>query len=184
MKLIEMKNWELRASEEVWGLIPFKKLLDRDSTEEKQIANKEILFVFFYCDIKSNYLQMSEVKRAEEIKKDIGLPADWEKDAEIDAAIELYKKLSTTVIGKLYRQASKAASDVGDYLENTKELLNERDMNNKPVTDISKITTAIQRVPKLMADLRAAYNEVVKEQESLEGKKKGSQTMNMFEDGI
>jgi hypothetical protein len=184
MKLVEMKNWELKPSEEVWGLLPFKALLDRDDTEEKEIATKELLFIFFWCDIKSDYIQIDEENREEEIAKDIGLPKGWVKDHVIDEAIELFEKLSGSVIQRLYRQTLQAASDIGDYLENTKEVLAERDMNNKPVTDISKVTGAIQKIPKLMADLSAAYKEVIKEQENLEGKKKGSQTFNIFERGL
>ena len=184
MKLVEFKNWELTASEEIWGLTPFAKLLKRDKTKDKEQANKELLFIFFFCDIKSNYLQMNQVDRIEEIKKDIGLPEDWKIDPDLQQAIDLYIKLTGSVIEKLYRQATKAASDVGDYLENTDQLLAERDMNGKPVTDITKITASIDKVPRLMANLRAAYEEVVKEQRSTEGRKKGSQTMNTFEDGL
>ena len=35
-----------------------------------------------------------------------------------------------------------------------------------------------------MADLKAAYKEVVKEQEDNENKKKGSKSFNTFEDGF
>lgn len=184
MKLITVKNWELQASEETWGLIPFKTLLERDKTKEKEIANKELLFIFFYCDIKSDYINMPPHQREEEIKKDVGLPEEWVIDDDMRQAIDLYEKLTSSIIQKLYKQAIKSASDVGDYLENTKKLLEERDANGKPVTDISKITASIQRVPKLMSDLKAAYSEVIKEQESTEGRKKGSQTMNTFEDGL
>lgn len=184
MKLVQMKNWELIASEEIWGLGPFKKILERDKTKDKTKAHKELLFIYFYCDIKSDYLQLSEAYREQEIKNDIGLPSGWKKDDVIADAIKLYEDRSVSVIGKLYKQASKAASDIGDYLENTKELLDERDVNGKPIYDISKITAAIDKVPKLMANLKAAYKEVVKEEESLEGRKKGSQTMGMFEDGL
>lgn len=184
MKLIEMRNWEIKTSEELWGLVPFSELLKRDKTKDKQLAMKELLFVYFFVDVKSDYLQLDPITREKEIKKDIGLPEDWELDKVVSDCIELYEKLTTSVIQKLYRQTIKAASDIGDYLENTKSLLDERDLNGKPVTDISKITMAIQRVPKLMSDLSAAYKEVVKEQESMEGKKKGSQSFNTFEQGL
>jgi hypothetical protein len=63
-------------------------------------------------------------------------------------------------------------------------LLAERDAQGKVVTDIAKITASAQKVPKLMADLKAAHKEVVKEQEDLDNRKKGSRSMNMFEDGL
>lgn len=177
-----MKNWELVASEELWGLTPFKDILERDESEDKELAMKELLYIFFSSDIKSDYLSiLSSTERTNEIKKDISLPADWEPDPLVLSAMDMYEKLSSSVIQKLYKQTLKAASDIGDYLENTKALLAERDVNGKPVYDIAKITAAIQKVPKLMQDLNSAYKEVVKEQEDLSNKKKGSQTMNTFE---
>lgn len=179
-----MKNWNLQASEEVWGLLPFKKILDRDKTKNKERAFAELLFVWYFCDIKSDYLSISEKNRIKELKKDIdGLGDKWEPDKIIWDAVEFYNK-QETILQRIYRQTSKAANDVGDYLENTKTLLEERDVHGKPVTDISKITASIQRIPKMLSDLKAAYKEVVQEQEDISGKKKGSRTFNTFEEGL
>jgi hypothetical protein len=126
MKLFQMNNWQLTTSEELWGLLPFKKILERDRSKDKELANKEILFVYFFCDIRSDYIIHSDDIKTEEIKKDIGLPKTWEVDKVIEDAIDLYKKRSETVIQKLYKQSLKAASDIGEYLENTKQLLDEK----------------------------------------------------------
>ena len=185
MKLLEMKNWQLQASEEIWGLLPFAKILKRDKTKDKTTANKELLFIYFFCDVKSDYTTITdESERVSEIAKDIGLPEDWKPDNHVFHAIDIYNKRSQTVIQKLYKQTLKAASDVGYYLNNTKQLLDERDTNGKPVYDISKITAAIEKVPKLMKNLQEAYKEVVKEQEDNSNKKKGSKSFNVFEEGI
>lgn len=184
MKLFQFKDWTLVVSEEAWGLSAFNTLLKRDKTKEKVIANAEMLFVWFWCDIKSEYITMDEETRLQELTQDIAaLPKKWIKDKAIDDAIELYRKFET-ITEKLYRQSYLSATAIGDYLEMTKELLAERDVHGKPVTDISKITTANGKMPKLMADLKAAYKEVVKEQVDNENKKKGSQTFNLFENGF
>jgi hypothetical protein len=128
---------------------------------------------------------MKEELRIEELKKDIpGLGEKWVVDGLIEEAIALYRKLSQTVIEKLYLQSLQSASDIGDYLEHTAALLAERDNYGKPTIDIGKITMAVQKVPKLMADLKSAYKEVIKEQEDNENKKKGSKKFNTFEDGF
>jgi hypothetical protein len=180
-----MEKWQLTVSEEVWGLSAFNKLLQRDKSKTKERANAEMLFIFYFCDIKSDYLTMKEELRIEELKKDIpGLGEKWVVDGLIEEAIALYRKLSQTVIEKLYLQSLQSASDIGDYLEHTAALLAERDNYGKPIIDISKITMAVQKVPKLMADLKSAYKEVIKEQEDNENKKKGSKKFNTFEDGF
>jgi hypothetical protein len=185
MKLFEMKNWQLVVSEEVWALQPFSKILKRDKSKDKVVATAEIAYVWYFSDIKSDYLLLTEEERISELKKDIaGLPKNWEPDSVVKEAIDLYKSKSITVIQKLYQQSLKSASDIGNYLENTDVLLAERTERGIPVTDISKITNAVQKVPKLMADLKSAYKEVVKEQEDTANKKKGSQSFNLFENGI
>jgi hypothetical protein len=183
MKLFEMKDWKLYISEEVWGLVPFNKILKRDKTKEKEIAFKEVLFIYYFCDIRSDYLTMEEDVRLVEIKHDIGLPVGWSIDYIVQEAMDIYMK-HDSVLETLYRQTLKATSAVGKYLENAEALLAERDRYDKPTNDISKITTAIQKVPKLMSDLKSAYKEVVKEKEDTDNKKKGSKAFNTFEDGL
>jgi len=184
MKLFKLERWQLIVSEETWGLLPFKKLLDRDKDKDKSQALKEMLFVYYYSDVKSDYLTMEEDVRLIEIKKDIGLEESWEIDPEIQAAIDFYKSRSRSIIGQLYEDTLISAQAIGSYLRNTKELLYERDNNGRPVNDISKITNAVQKVPKLMGDLKSAYKEVVKEQEDNENKTKGSRSFNTFEEGF
>ena len=183
MKLFTLKNWQLQVSEEAWGLLPFGNILKRDKSKEKELANKEMLFVYFYSDIRSKYIIMKHEDRVSEIKKDIGLPADWEVDEVIQNAIDFYTS-EESALERLYKQTLTAVQAIGDYLENSKELLAERDNHGKPVYDISKITTSVQKVPKLMKDVKDAYKEVVKEIEDTENKKKGSRTFNTFEEGL
>lgn len=183
MKLFEMKNWELTVKEEAWGLAPFAKILKRDKTKDKVKALKDMMFVWHYSDIKSDfqYITNSEEK-TNVIKKELGLPDTWKLDSVIKDAIRCYEEHSVTIIQKLYMNSLISAQEIGNYLANTKALLAERDNSGKPIYDISKITTANEKVPKLMTNLKAAYKEVVKEQEDMDNRKKGSKTMNMFED--
>ena len=184
MKLFEMKNYNLIVSEEAWGYIPFNKLLKRDKSKNKEIAFKELLFIWNYCDIKSDYIFINnkEVKISE-IKKDIGLPIKWKIDKDVQAAINFYNKFITT-IEQLYRNTLMASDAIGNYLSNTKALLAERDVSGKPVNDINKMVGAVQKVPKLMSDLKAAYKEVVKEQKETQGRTSGSKSHNLFEEGL
>lgn len=179
-----LNNGVLQVDDNLWALLPFKKVLKRDKSREKDNALKEMLFIHYYCDIKSNYLIMDPKTRVEEIKKDIGLKDDWKIDSTIQEAMDFYESRSLTVIGKLYRNTLKAANDVSDYLALTDVLLAERDDRNKPVNDISKITMAIGKIKGIMQDLKAAEKELIKEQVETEGRMKGKQQMGMFEMGL
>ena len=117
MKIFEMKDYNLQVDETAWGLSPFKAILKRDKNRNKELAFKEMLFIYFYVDIKSDYMYITDNSvRLQEIKKDIKLPDDWKIDSVIQEAIDFYIKMSITPTAKLYKSALKAADDVDKYL--------------------------------------------------------------------
>lgn len=185
MKLFEMKDYVLNVSEEAWGLLPFKAILKKDKSRNKETAFKEMLFIYFYSDIKSDYMYISNKKeREEEIKKDIGLDPNWTQDEKVKEAISFYEKMSITPTAKLYQSSLKSVDDISKYLEKTDVLLSERTDKGTVVTPLNQITASIKLVPIIMRDLKAAYKELMAEQKELEGRTKGSKALNIFEDGI
>ena len=179
-----LRDYVLTVEDNMWGLIPFKKILKRDKSRDKDRALKEMLFIYYYSDIKSDYLIIDSKFRIEEIKKDIGLPEDWKIDSVLQEAIDFYEERSLTVVGKLYKNALVAANDISDYLTKTKELLEERDEKGKPVTTLTTIVGGISKIKTVMQDLKAAEKELIKERIETEGKMKGKQSMGMFELGL
>jgi hypothetical protein len=180
-----MKDYNLHVSEETWGLLPFKTILKRDKNRNKETAFKEVLFIYYYTDIRSDYVYLTDDKeRTVEIIKDIGLPADWKVDSVIQEAISFYKSKSISPIAKLYKSSLKAADDISKYLEQADELLAKRTDKGSVVTPLSTVTSALKAVPGIMKELKAAYKEVLAEQKELEGRTKGSRTMGLFEDGF
>lgn len=184
MKLFEIKDYNLCVTDEAWGLLPFKAILKKDKGRNKEIAFKEMLFIYYYTDIRSDYMYITNNKeREKEIIKDIGLPETWTQDKVVQEAIEFYNKFITP-IQKLYKSSLKSVDDVSKYLERTDELLNERTDKGGVVTALNTITASLKLVPGLMKDLKAAYKEVLAEQKELEGRTKGSRTMGLFEEGL
>ena len=179
-----LKDHVLTVEDNVWGLLPFKKILKRDKSRDKDRALKEMLFIYYYCDIKSDYLIIDSKFRKEEIIKDIGLPDDWKIDSTMQEAIDFYEERSLTVIGKLYKNALLAANDISEYLTKTKELLEERDDKGKPVTTLTTIVGGISKIKVVMQDLKAAEKELIKERIETEGRMKGQQQMGMFEGSL
>ena len=179
-----LKEYVLTVEDNMWGLLPFKKILKRDKSRDKDRALKEMLFIYYYSDIKSDYLIIDSKFRIEEIKKDIGLPEDWRIDSVLQEAIDFYEERSLTVVGKLYKNALAAANDISEYLTKTKELLEERDDKGKPVTTLTTIVGGISKIKTVMQDLKAAEKELIKERIETEGRMKGQQQMGMFESGL
>lgn len=180
-----LKEGVLTVEDQLWALSPFKKILKRDKSRTKDMALREMLFVYYYTDIKSDYLIMSDSKiRETEIKKDIQLPNEWKIDETIQEAIEFYESKSLTVIGKLYKDALTSIHEMSEYLRDTGNLLRERTSSGSTVTTLAMITSAQEKLPKIMQNLKAAEKEVLKERTELEGRMKGSRSMGMFEDGL
>ena len=179
-----LRDYVLTVEDNMWGLIPFKKILKRDKSRDKDRALKEMLFIYYYSDIKSDYLIIDSKFRIEEIKKDIGLPEDWRIDSVLQEAIDFYEERSLTVVGKLYKNALAAANDISEYLTKTKELLEERDDKGKPVTTLTTIVGGVSKIKTVMQDLKAAEKELIKEKIETEGRMKGQQAMGLFEAGI
>lgn len=185
MRLFEFKDYVLTVREELWGLSPFKKILKRDKSRTKETALKEVLFVYYFCDIKSDYMIMSDLEvRTNEIKKDIELPVDWKLDETMNEAITFYESRTLTIIGKLCMNAMKAGNDISEYLSHTDTLLAERDDRGKPVHTLTGIVGGLAKIKTIIADLNTAEKEIIREQFDTENKMKGSKTMGMFEDGI
>jgi len=185
MNLFKLVNWQLEVDEVAWGLEPFHKLLVRDKSKGKERALKDMLFIYYFADIRSDYLYITdENQRIKSICKDMNLPSKWKIDATLQTAIDLYIERSTTVIRKLYQAASKSADAVALHLSNTKALLKERDDRGKPVHTINTITAALKQVPTIMKDLKEAEKQVIKEKNDVSGKQKGAKTFGMFEEGL
>lgn len=178
------KDGILTIGVEAYSLLPFKAIWDRDKSKDKSIALKELAFIYFYCDIKSNYMITPEEFRESEISRDVGLNDDWKIDGTIQVAIDYYNKHSKSIISKLYEASVKSANDVAEYLNGTDILLRDRDKNDKPTYTISAITTGLKSIPVIMRDLKSAYKEVIKETSDNDDKKKGKQQYNTFETGL
>ena len=90
MKLFEMKDYSLCVTDEAWGLLPFKAILKKDKNRNKEIAFKEMLFLYHFIDIRSDYSYLvNDNEREKEIIKDIGLPEDWKIDAVVSEGIKI-----------------------------------------------------------------------------------------------
>lgn len=182
MKLFEFDklSYKVHVSEEAFLLAPFKAIYKRDKSRTKNKAISELAYVWFFTDITSPYLSTIDLKeRQEEIIRDLELPDGWKPDKVIDTAIDYYRERSRTITQHLYEAAMIAASAVNDVFARAEELIK---MSKDEIAASEKVINALGKVPGIMAGLKKAEKELIKEIEDKEGKKKGSQTFNTFED--
>jgi len=181
----ELVRGVLSVTPETWGYLPFKRLLDRDDTEDKGDSLLEMLFIWQYASVGSDYeFLRDDGERELTIKRDIGLSKKWKIDKDMKAAIEFFKDRSQTALTELYDATVSSVNAISNYLNKTEELLNERDRYNKPITKLSDVTAALKSVKVIMRDVKDAYKEVIKESKEIDDKRIGKQTFNTFEEGL
>lgn len=165
-------------------LIPFKNLYDRDKSKDKALAIKELTYIYFMNDMRSDYLIIIDIDlRAKEVISDIGLPKNWTEDEIVKKASLFYKEHSKSPISELYHSTQIAVDVIRQELENARKLLDMQTDKGLQVYKIADILNAIAKVPDVMRKLKEAEREYIKEINS--GKEKsGSRVHNEFEDGF
>lgn len=178
MKLFELSNWNVIISEEAHMLKPFKVIIDKDKSKNKEVALKELAFLWFYTDIKSDYnYLLNEKEKAEEIRKDLNLDSKWTISEDLKKAIEFYKERTTTVSSVILNNSLFIANKLSNEMRKAVE---EGDLS---INDIEKISKGLTQMPNIVASLQKLEQTVLKEINE-KTDKVGSQTKALFEDGL
>lgn len=182
MKLFVYKDYNLRISDEAYALRPFKRLVDRDRTKEKTKAMKELAYLYFMYDPRSDFsFEIIESDRDLRVKDSIGLEADWKPDKQVLEAIELYKYLTTTSSSLLLQDTRVIIDNIRNTFRSID--LTEKDANGKLVFNIGQVMTAVKQVPSLVKELTDAEKAVSKEIEDM-GTMRGMKQKTILEDGL
>lgn len=179
MKLFKYEGYKITISEEALLLRPFKAIWKRDKTQNKEKALMELGFIYFFCDIRSDYQYIvDEDARKESIKEGEGLPKNWEPDSVVIEAMEFYNTFKPT--------SALLLEDTRFAVDKLRKLLREIDLNQtddkgKPIYTLNIITATIKQVPSLVRDLDEAERSIAKEIAQSD-KARGAQTKSIYED--
>lgn len=180
MNLFQMVEYNLQISEEAYALTPFKKILDNDKSKDKEVAMKELAFVWFMSDIKSDYNYiLNDKDKQEEIAKDLQLPKGWKKGKDIQVAIDFYKDRSKTVSSTILENSLFIANTLSNKMRNIVE--NDNDMLS--IKDIDSISSGLSKMPNIVKSLQQLEQTVLKEQAE-KSSHVGSQEKALYEDGL
>lgn len=181
MKLLKYEGYKLSFEPELLTLKHFKTLYQRDRTKEKTKMMQELAFIYFFCDIRSDYQYLTnEEDRRKAILEGEGLPLDWKPDKQVKEAMAFYNTFKPT--SALLLEDTRVAIDKLRVL--LREIdLSERDDKGKPVYTLNTITATIKQVPSLIKDLDEAERTIAKEILS-NSKMRGSGEKVIFEDGL
>lgn len=179
MRLFKYEGYRITIEPEALLLSPFKAIWKRDKSTNKDKAMMELGFIYFFCDIRSDYQYLvDEESRKEAIKEGEGMPKDWHPDKVVLEAMEFYKTFKTT--------SALLLEDTRYAVDKLRKLLRDIDLTQtddkgKPIYTLNTVTATIKQVPALVKDLDEAEKSVAKEL-AQNDKVRGAQTKSLFED--
>jgi len=145
-KLFDIINGKVVLSPTTLYIPDFKKLWDRDDSEEKQTAINEISYIVFMYDHKSPYRDFKEVDKLKMVRKDAGFTTKWKPDAAVTKAIEKYKLLQETASSRLLQAAKVGADKLTEYFETAESY----DANNivRNLKELGNVVKSIDTLSK------------------------------------
>lgn len=181
MKLFELdESYNLIFHTELFLLKDFRDL--RDDRNDVGILFKELGYIYYFCDMKSDFqFEINPLKRKEDIKRYVGLDKSWEPDDFINTCMDVYDFLSQSVGTRLLETAFLT---VDKFTAQIKRIdLNERDKNGKPIWNQKQIMDMAKNIPDLLELVEKAEAQFVKDQ-GKETKLKGNKVKTLYEDGF
>lgn len=182
MKLFDLDDsYNVVFDPEIFLIKDFADLRD---SRKKNIAliYKELAFIYFYCDLRSDFqFQTDKKERVAEVKRFVKLPENWKIDKHIETCMEVYNYLSQTVTGNLLKGAYKAVDKITKNIEDLD--LDERDKSNKPIWNQKQLADVIKTIPDILKAIQEAEAQYMRGQEAND-KLRGDKIKTLYEDGF
>ena len=148
---------------EIFLVTEFKNLLNKDQSKDKELAFKELTYIYLALDWKSPYSQYTELERHEEALRDSGLTEEEFNNPVFREACRKYRTLQESNLSvRMLNAAKLVAQQFIDYFTIIADL-NERDVNGKPVFDAKKHFETMSKMHDLHEELTSLENLVKKE---------------------
>ena len=193
MSLFKEREGKISIAPEIQKIDAFKQIINRDKDKAKRNAHNELAFIYFWTDYRSPYLNNTEPKRLEVLKKDLRLEDDWKMDAQIKRAIEKYRELNETSTIKTLRTVKETLAVTVAVTESMRKKIEDslEDYSNSDPTDnseditniihaVTSLITLSEKIPKTMSILESMEEKA--KSESIDDKIWGGGKAGLFED--
>lgn len=174
MKLFKRANFQLQVEPIVFTLKSFKKLDTRDRTINKSQLEKELAFIYFVYDPRSD-LQfiVDEQERIERVKELIGFDNKFKIDSDLQKAIDVYISMTETSSSLLLKDIKVGVDKLRKYLRDA-----EVDADS-----FDKYTRSLKELIPMSQKISDAEKTVVKEVEEL-GELRGNKQQTLLDSGF
>ena len=169
----------VKISPEAYVLKPYAKVWDRDKTKGKTKAREQLAYVYFMCDFKSFFSNITDEElKHKEVSKVVFGKEDYVIDDAIKEAMELYKR-DIPISVSLLEDAKLGVNALREYFRTVD--LTEVDGNNKLVHDSSKLTNNLKNLSLVVSGLEDLEEKVKRDIEA-SNTIRGGREKGMFED--
>lgn len=182
MRLFNLdENYDVQIDPEVFLIEDFKKL--RDSRKNPELILKEISFLFFFCDLRSEFTYNQNLQeRKNEIIKRINLPENYTLDDLMKNAIKTYKELALTPAAKLLQTSYIVLDNIDNQLKTID--ITKVNKNGIPIWNIKQVMDTLKAIPEVVQAIKQAEEEFLKEEETASAQMKGNRIKSLYEDGF
>jgi len=182
MKLVEVQNYVVTPTQELFFCGCFRELWDKDTTPNKEQFLSQLAYIYYMYDPRSTYDEYTDLEeRAQKIREQEGFPKYVRLQSPLmDRCIEVYKSKTMTSSAALLQDTKIAVYNLRKLLRELDP--SETDDKGKPKYQINQIVSAIEKVPQLAKSLVEAERIVNKEIEE-QGRVRGSMDKTIGEDG-
>jgi hypothetical protein len=161
MKLFTYEKYTVVVAPEALALKPFRLIWNRDRNLTKLYAMRELAYIYFMCDPRSDYLYIvDENDRHLKIKEQEGMEDAWKPDKIVQDAMAMYKENSQTTSSLLLQDCRLTVEKVRDELKNvdfTKE------NNGRLVYTTESVLKSLKLAIGLIKELEEVERELKKE---------------------
>lgn len=176
MRLFRYEGYTLSISEEALCLKPFRAIWTRDKSEKKERAIMELGYVYFMCDVRSDYQYIIDPEeRSKAIKEGEGFRPSWKPDGTVQEAMKLYSSFKTT--SSLLLEDTRAMVD--GYRVKLREMTT--NMSDLDVKEVKELGAIIKQIPSMVKDLDEAEKAITKEITQSD-KVRGASEKSIYED--
>lgn len=176
MRLFRYEGYSLSISEEALCLKPFRAIWTRDKSEKKERAIMELGYVYFMCDVRSDYQYIIDPEeRSKAIKEGEGFRPSWKPDGTVQEAMKLYSSFKTT--SSLLLEDTRAMVD--GYRVKLREMTT--NMSDLDVKEVKELGAIIKQIPSMVKDLDEAEKAITREITQSD-KVRGASEKSIYED--
>ena len=174
MRLFVRKDYRLQVDPLIYTLKAFKKLDVRDRTVGKSQLEKELSFIYFVYDPRSD-LQfiVDEQERIERVKELIGFDSKFKIDSDLQKAIDVYVSMTET-------SSSLLLQDIKIGVDKLRKYLREAEVD---ADSFDKYTRSLKELIPMSQKISDAERTVVKEVEEL-GELRGNKQQTLLDSGF